>query len=1321
MAGEAFIGAKLLQQQQQQQYGFSAGLAIVLSGGDADDTFSKPAILSSTEENEKWELERTLGHIFEVPCDSFLSIDNGFDVSTSESILKVKLKQLYSKPSSEFSQWDGVHIIESGLGKGVVGMDERSASGDIRFFKHSLLVESQAMFSSARANAHVSKGKWMYEVTLETAGIQQLGWATVTCPFTRHEGVGDDEDSYAYDGRRMRKWNKESQPYGQLWVVGDVIGCCINLDASEISFYRNGIPLGVAFVGVRKFDSDFGYFPAISLSQGERCDLNFGSRPFKYHIKGFLPVQAPPKMKVGEHVAVASELAVYLLKCLTRLVKLYSQDPSTSTSVEKLRRLKRVTPLVGLLNPIGKEICKQFFSLLDGDLGIKEYVVWGALVPFMLETFGTQAPHDGASLDKVMELLLSFPEFKDLVIPTMQALSYGCKTSMINLVDCPYTGSYPYLALACHILKREELMVHWWKSSDFESSMEELLSRKGPNKQDLQTLMPTVWWPGSREDLSSESNMRQTTLALSRAINKVEEMQWELCRLLINFSPSSSPSQSAGSVFTSFLQNLVWKNRGADRNMPPPGLSNNSVLVSAYTILLRFLSEGFGMDDTCELMKGPRQKTDTGTGFLHRGGKQSFPVGLFLKPNSHRIDFSRLGGAFSHLLKTHPIANEDFEEITWNESDMDVEESNITHSTRQKPCCCSGAAASLSSSGKNLVKFVNRCSSSHGNAIPERPTNVSTECTSSSYGNEIVDKPSSSEQTNSDLRYQPIQQQKNAGSRSTQVISGALREEELFDTMVLLYHLGLAPNFKQASYYMSHQSQSISLLDDTDKQIRAEKTSHDHLKRLKEARSVYREDLVDCIRQCTWYKVSLLARWKQRGMYATCMWIVQLLLILSKIDQVFPYVPEFYVETLVDCFHALRRSDPPFVPPAVLLQQGLSSFVTFLVTHFNDPRIANADLRDVLLQSISVLVQYKEYMVAFERNEVAVERMPGALLSAFDNRFWIPVTNILLRLCKGSGFGTSKHGESWSNLFQDLLRKKCYLDEKLFASFLNRLFNTLSWTITEFSVSLKEMREHYQVPDLQQRKCTIIFELSCNLARVLEFFTCGMPQAFLCGPETNMIRLTELVVFVLNHTTSTADAELFDNTLKQQGQSLEKINRGMILAPLVGMILNLADKTVSSCHGVQNVLMQTFTNMDCSPEVESNLQYLLEYNWVGVFKGDPSLARLVELECFVENVKSKSKADRQIPNSNREDGETCCICYACEIDTLFIPCNHKSCIRCISRHLLNNQRCFFCNSIVSEVCSMSSILSTDDSQYRGSGGTDTLVAEGGILIKQDPT
>jgi Kip1 ubiquitination-promoting complex protein 1 len=67
-----------------------------------------------------------------------------------------------------------------------------------------------------------------------------------------------------------------------------------------------------------------------------------------------------------------------------------------------------------------------------------------------------------------------------------------------------------------------------------------------------------------------------------------------------------------------------------------------------------------------------------------------------------------------------------------------------------------------------------------------------------------------------------------------------------------------------------------------------------------------------------------------------------------------------------------------------------------------------------------------------------------------------------------------------------------------------------------------------QVPDLQQRKCTIMFELSCNLERILEFFTQELPHIFLEGSEMNLIRLCELIIFVLNHTTSSADAQYFD-------------------------------------------------------------------------------------------------------------------------------------------------------------------------------------------------
>jgi Kip1 ubiquitination-promoting complex protein 1 len=98
-----------------------------------------------------------------------------------------------------------------------------------------------------------------------------------------------------------------------------------------------------------------------------------------------------------------------------------------------------------------------------------------------------------------------------------------------------------------------------------------------------------------------------------------------------------------------------------------------------------------------------------------------------------------------------------------------------------------------------------------------------------------------------------------------------------------------------------------------------------------------------------------------------------------------------------------------------------------VVKHFDDTRIVNPDLKDLLLQSISVLVQYKEFMFVFENNREAINKMPRSLLSAFDNRSWIPVTNILSRFCKGSGFASYKNGESASSAtFQVFLFSRYY-------------------------------------------------------------------------------------------------------------------------------------------------------------------------------------------------------------------------------------------------------------------------------------------------------
>lgn len=492
--------------------GLSSGLALILNSEDGKENSSKTRLVSCCDDFSHQPLERALEYIFGLPNKSLGPLTGPVDSKLVRSIIKNDFSKFHVNSGTLASNRDGICVVDSGCGTHVVGLDESSICGDIRIIKPPLLVESSAMFSSTRANACVWKGKWMYEVLLETSGVQQLGWATLSCPFTDHKGVGDADDSYAFDGNRVSKWNKEAEPYGQSWVVGDVIGCCIDLERDEILFYRNGVSLGVAFHGIRKMGPGFGYYPAVSLSQGERCELNFGARPFKYPVRGFLPFQPPPSTDL---------FTTQLLQCLSRLLDMQRVERFENSLVGKLRRLKKSVSLEELFYPVCHGMCEEFFSVLEADAGRSEYVAWGPLLSFMMEVFRVQAPHDHSSLDKFIDVFLQFQESRQMFEHIINALSCGCKTASLILTECPYSGSYSYLALACHILRREELMVLWWKLRDFDFLFEGFLSQKSPNKQDLLCMIPSVWWPGSCEDVSYEDSMMLTTTALSEAVSKV--------------------------------------------------------------------------------------------------------------------------------------------------------------------------------------------------------------------------------------------------------------------------------------------------------------------------------------------------------------------------------------------------------------------------------------------------------------------------------------------------------------------------------------------------------------------------------------------------------------------------------------------------------------------------------------------------------------------------------------------------------------------------------------------------------------------------------
>lgn len=56
----------------------------------------------------------------------------------------------------------------------------------------------------------------------------------------------------------------------------------------------------------------------------------------------------------------------------------------------------------------------------------------------------------------------------------------------------------------------------------------------------------------------------------------------------------------------------------------------------------------------------------------------------------------------------------------------------------------------------------------------------------------------------------------------------------------------------------------------------------------------------------------------------------------------------------------------------------------------------------------------------------------------------------------------------------------------------------------------------------------------------------------------------------------------------------------MILAPIVGIVLNLGNATCISNHTVKYDMATTIIGVDTSDAIIANFQYLVGYNWVSV-------------------------------------------------------------------------------------------------------------------------
>lgn len=420
--------------------------------------------------------------------------------------LDLRLKQSITVPSPSEQYKDNIIDmkkrceVDGVLGPSVVRMDPGRSMGYFVYSQDKLDIEGKSNFSTCCANTALTKGKWMYEVLLLSRGIMQLGWTTPSsfAKFTNQEGVGDTENSFAFDGKRIKKWNKGAIDYGEDWNVGDVIGCCIDLDVGEVSYYRNGVSLGVAFDNV-KTGVGYAYFPAVSLSFDEHIRINFGDRPFNYKVEGFEPIQVYP----AEELYCVDQ---YLLS-LNNLLKIHLNSSKQNNLYFFQISMAHIFDKIGhlLRNP---------------------YIIHNLIVPFLTEK--CQLPEKRTKFFEAVTTFLDSWElenFVDELFHTVALISYCC------IYSNQPTQKLQLLQLAIDMLADNNFSDIIVNSPLFGHRFMLLLHFKGPDGQLLSSVVPHAWWPGNEEHKESFDN---ATKNIYGAIKQVEAMFAKMLDILIS-------------------------------------------------------------------------------------------------------------------------------------------------------------------------------------------------------------------------------------------------------------------------------------------------------------------------------------------------------------------------------------------------------------------------------------------------------------------------------------------------------------------------------------------------------------------------------------------------------------------------------------------------------------------------------------------------------------------------------------------------------------------------------------------------------------------
>lgn len=129
-----------------------------------------------------------------------------------------------------------------------------------------------------RSTIGKSSGKWYVEFLVSAAITNSTSYGVKTSAEGLSQLVGATANGYGYNDGGQKKNNGTDVAYGTAPANGVTIGIALDMDAGQITFYRNNVSQGVAFTGL----TGTFYFAFSSAFGANAVVANFGATTMTY-------------------------------------------------------------------------------------------------------------------------------------------------------------------------------------------------------------------------------------------------------------------------------------------------------------------------------------------------------------------------------------------------------------------------------------------------------------------------------------------------------------------------------------------------------------------------------------------------------------------------------------------------------------------------------------------------------------------------------------------------------------------------------------------------------------------------------------------------------------------------------------------------------------------------------------------------------------------------------------------------------------------------------------------------------------------------------